>query len=63
MSGNLIFALTFLATFGGLVGLYLVAKSYRDAARRLSSERDARQLRPRLDGGRFIGGTDRPGVN
>lgn len=63
MSGNLIFALTFLATFGGLVGLYLVAKSYRDASHRISAERDSVQLRPRLDGGRFIGGTDRPGVN
>jgi hypothetical protein len=63
MSGNLIFALTFLATFGGLVGLYLVAKSYRNAARRLDRESIYRATRPRLDGGRFIGGSDRPGVN
>jgi hypothetical protein len=63
MSGNLIFALTFLATFGGLVGLYLVAKSYRDASHRIASDRDSVQLRRVADGGRFIGGSDRPGEN
>lgn len=63
MSANLIFALTFLATFGGLVGLYTVAKSYRDAARRLERESLYNATRRPLDGGRFIGGHDRPGAN
>ena len=63
MSANLIFALVFLATFGGLVGLYAVAKSYRDAARRLDAERLYNSTRPLGGAGRYVGGSNRPGEN
>lgn len=64
MSANLIFALTFLATFGGLVGLYALAKSYRDAARRLDADRLYRATRPSSAGAsHYIGGSNRPGEN
>lgn len=63
MEANLIALAVFLATLGGLFGLYALAKSYRDAAARLYRDRDAASLR-RLPGmGAAVGGHNRPGDN
>jgi hypothetical protein len=64
MTGNLIFALVFLATFAAIIGGAALIRSYANAAKRIESERIGRMTRrAALDGGRFIGGSDKPGDN
>lgn len=60
---DLIATLVGLVTFAAIIGGAALIRSYRDAARRLERESLYRSTRPVADGGRFIGGTDRPGVN
>lgn len=52
------------AVFALQVGAYMIWQSYRKAAVRVQQRADSINLRARsIDGGRFIGGSDRPGVN
>jgi hypothetical protein len=62
-SPDLIAALVGLATFAAIIGGAALIRSYRDAARRLERESLYRSTRPVADGGRYVGGHDRPGAN
>lgn len=62
-SPDLIAAIVGLVTFAAIIGGAALIRSYRDAARRLERSSLERMTRRAADGGRFIGGTDRPGVN
>jgi hypothetical protein len=50
-------------TFGGLVGGYALARSYRAAVERLQRERDGKGLRRAFGAGQAVGGHNRPGDN
>jgi cytochrome b subunit of formate dehydrogenase len=50
-------------TFAALVAGCAIWQSYHAAVTRVDSERLARHVRRAADGGRFIGGTDKPGDN
>lgn len=53
----------FLGTLAILFAGYALYQSFMRAAVRLQRESDSRAMRPRLDGGRFVGGSDKPGSN
>lgn len=63
MTANLIAALVGVVTFAAIIGVAALFRSYRDAARRLERDSVARLTRPLADGGRYIGGSNRPGEN
>lgn len=56
-------ALVGLVTFLAIIGGAALFRSYRDAAHRLERDRLASLTRRANDGGRFIGGCNRPGEN
>lgn len=63
-SPDLLAALVGLATFAAIIGGAALIRSYRNAANRLDAERLYKATRRTPgDGGRFIGGHDRPGMN
>lgn len=51
------------AVFAALCGGYAYLQGLRAAGERLSRERLARETRPRMDGGQYVGGHNRPGDN
>ena len=53
----------FAATFATLLAGYALYQSFAKAAARLQLEADSAAMRPTRDGGRYIGGSDKPGSN
>lgn len=62
-SPDLIAALVGLVTFAAIIGGAALIRSYVNAARRLERDSLYRSTRPTADGGRYVGGHDRPGAN
>lgn len=56
-------ALVGIIVFAAIMGGAALFRSYRDAAHRLERDRLANLTRRASDGGRYIGGCNRPGEN
>lgn len=53
----------FAGTFAALLAGYALYQSFARAADRLQREADSHGMRPSRDGGRYVGGSDKPGSN
>lgn len=61
--GSLIVAAVFVGSFAAIYLIGCAVVSYLDAGKRIEGERIARMVRRTSDGGRYIGGQNKPGSN